>query len=545
MHLEHPSHGFTALGPMHQAFAKLTGLPALAVAALLGAFAVLAFAPFHLSVALLASFTGLIWIIDGARGHRRWGRAVFARGWAFGFGYFLVSMYWTAEPFLVEPEKHLVFIWMPLLLLPGGMALIWGAACVMAGAFWSQSPSRVFIFPVFMTLGELVRGHLFGGFPWNLAGTTWIPGGPLSQAASIGGVYWLTLATIFVMGSAAAFVDLREDRAMAGRIAPALASVILVSAGWAWGSQALRAPLELTDQQIVLMDSGVPQAEKWDISPNEVFLQYVELLDAIEMAPGDLLIWPEAALPIDLLQSPGSTEAVVSLLQDRRLILGTRRYTTSEHETRTYYNSLTVLDSESARSTPLAVYDKHRLVPFGELAPVNFIPYGRSISGMLPSALQRQITQGFEPGRLGPSAVYAGDLPPFVALICYEGLFPTIPRAVDPRAEWMVLISNDAWFGGGLGPAQHAAQNRYRAIESGLPLVRVASRGQSGIIDGLGRLTVQALPVGSDRENWKPSLGRGALPAAQPPTFFYRYGLAAFWLTIIVMLALAFLSWRR
>ncbi|MEO1100380.1 MAG: apolipoprotein N-acyltransferase [Pseudomonadota bacterium] len=545
MHLEHQSHGFTALGPMHQAFAKLTGLAALAIAMLLGAFAALAFAPFHLSVALLVSFTGLIWMIDGARGHRRWGRAIFGRGWAFGFGYFLVSMYWTAEPFLVEPEKHLVFIWMPLLLLPGGMALIWGAACAMAGTFWSQSPSRVFVFPVFMTFAELVRGHLFGGFPWNLAGTTWIPGGPLSQAASIGGVYWLTLVTIFVMGSIAAFVDLRDDNSMVNRVVPAVLSVVIVSAGWGWGAQRLQTPLELTEQNIIMMDSGVPQAEKWEIGANEIFGQYVELMESVETVPGDLIIWPEAALPVDLLQSPGSTEAVVSLLRDRKLILGTRRYTTYQYETPTYYNSLTVLDTNSARSTPLAVYDKHRLVPFGELAPVNFIPFGRSISGILPSSMQRQLRQGFEPGELGPSAVYVDGLPPFVALICYEGLFPAIPRAVDPRAEWMVLISNDAWFGEGLGPDQHAAQNRYRTIESGLPMVRVASRGQSGIIDGLGRLTVQALPVTTTREGWEPALGRGALPASRPPTLYYRYGLLAFWLTALSMLVLAFLNWRR
>ncbi|HRX74903.1 MAG TPA: apolipoprotein N-acyltransferase, partial [Hyphomonas sp.] len=112
------SHGFTALGPLHEAFARLTGWAAAGAAVLLGAFSAVAFAPFHFSAVLALSFTGLIWMIDGARSHRRWGRAVFMRCWAFGVGFTLVSMHWTAEPFLVDPERFAIFLWMPLVLLP-------------------------------------------------------------------------------------------------------------------------------------------------------------------------------------------------------------------------------------------------------------------------------------------------------------------------------------------------------------------------------------------------------------------------------------------
>lgn len=538
------SHGFRALSPMHQAFATLRGWKALGVAALLGAAGALAFAPFHLSIVLIISFVCLIWMIDGARGHKKWGRSVFLRGWAFGAGHFLISMYWTAEPFLVEPESHLIFIWMPLILLPGGMAVIWGVAAAMAGAFWSSSPSRVFVFPVFFALGELVRGHLFGGFPWNLAGTTWLPGGALSQAASVGGVYWLTLVTVFIMGSAAALVDLREDDSILLRLSPILASVVLTGAGWAWGAQRLQAPVENTGQMLVLMDSGVPQSEKWTVGAGEVFREYEALFQQVEYGANDIVIWPEAALPLDLLQSPGSTEAVVSLLRERTLILGTRRYTTYEYSTPAFYNTLAVLNEESARSTPLAVYDKHRLVPFGELAPVNFIPWGRSISDYLPGALQRQVSQGFEPGP-GPRAVYADGVPPFVALICYEGLFPAISRSVRPRAEWIVVVSNDGWFGKGLGPPQHAAQHRYRSIENGLPMARVASRGMTGIVDGRGRLVERAGLVETERESWEPALLRTALPKPAPDTLYRTVGPLAFWVTAALFIVLAFASWRR
>ena len=112
------SHGFTALGPLHESLARLTGWKAALAAAVFGALAAFAFAPFHFSAVLAISFTALVWMIDGARGHRRWGRQVALRGWAFGSGFFLVSMHWTAMPFLVNPEQHLVFIWLPLIVLP-------------------------------------------------------------------------------------------------------------------------------------------------------------------------------------------------------------------------------------------------------------------------------------------------------------------------------------------------------------------------------------------------------------------------------------------
>lgn len=544
MELSVRSHGLTALGPMHQAFATLRGWHAMLGAGLLGAFASLAFAPLHLSVALLVSFTGLVWMIDGARGMTRWGRAVFARGWAFGFGYFLVGMYWTAEPFLVEPEKHLIFIWMPLFLMPAGMALIWGAAMAFAASFWSASPSRIFVLSIAFALGELVRGHLFGGFPWNLAGTTWLAGGALSQMASIGGVYWLTLLTVFIMATPAALVDTRDARGLIGRMLPALIAVVAFSGAWAWGSQRLIAPPQFTDQRLVLMDAGVSQSEKWTVGVREVLTQYAELFEQVDVGDGDIVIWPEAALPAALLQTDGMTEAVSALIGDGTLIAGTPRYETYERPTPVWFNSLAVLNRESARSGPMAIYDKHRLVPFGELPAAEIIPFGSTIASILPGAIQRLATDGFHTGP-GPTVIYADDVPPFVALICYEGLYPSIPRKTHPRADWMVLVSNDGWFGEGWGPPQHAAQNRYRSIELGLPMARVASRGLTAIIDGKGRLAVKSEPAPTTRDGWRPQVARGALPRAEPPTPYQRFGAAPFWLTLTLFAALAFLAWRR
>ena len=555
------SHGFTALGPLHEAMAKLRGWQAHAIAFLLGAFMTLAFAPFHLSPVLLVSFVGLLWMLDGARARRRYGRVAFARGWWFAFGFFLVSMHWVSFAFLVDASAHLYLIWMPLLLLPGGMAIIWGLAAALSANFWSSSPSRIFIFVFAFAFAEWVRGHLFGGLPWNLPGTTFYPGRALSQAASIGGVYWLSLLTIFVMVAPAALVDTREAKGLLVRVVPSMIAVVILAGGWAWGAQRLTAQTDFTEQNVVLMDAGIPQDQKWArddegalvTHPNVLLRRYIELLRETENVPGDVVIWPEGSLTFDfrenikpVLRNANALDAISEWIGQRNLILGTVRYEVDPAtDNAKWFNSLVVLNRTANRSGHVALYDKHRLVPMGELSAARILPFGQALTRYLPDAMQQQALSGYEPGP-GPEVPFVdGAFPPFLAMICYEGLFPEIAGKARPRPDWIVQISIDSWFGGGIGPAQHYAQNRYRSIETGLPMARVASRGTSAIIDGMGRETVRGAIQAGDPDGWKSSVARGPLPKPLAPTLFERNGSAYFWLTWALYAVLAFVFWRR
>lgn len=543
------SHGLRVLTSLHEAVARTRGLTAILFAILLGAFAALGFAPFHLSPALVIAVVGLVWMLDGARGLPRWGRSMFARGWAFAFGFFLIGMYWTVMPFLVEPEKHAIFLWMPLVALPGGMALIWGAAAALGGAFWSSSPSRVFIFALFLGGAELVRGTLFGGFPWNLPGTTWAPGGALSQAASVGGIYWLTLITLFIGAAPAALVDTRPAQGVIGRALPAVIAVALVGFGWAWGSQRLSNDTVMTEKTVLLMDAGVPQAEKFEDRGEPVLVRYINLLKDTPSEAGDIVIWPEGALPYGLLQNPRALDLVSEFLGRRTLIAGSVRFAETSGDTRAY-NSLAVVTAEGMSADLAALYDKHRLVPFGELAATKIIPFGENLAGVLPSAMQRMAENGFEPGAEATVLLPQISVPAFIPLICYEGLFPEMVRKASPQreaAEWIVVISNDAWFQApfGLGPAQHYAQNRYRSIESGLPMARVATRGMSAMVDGYGREVARGNPAAGDPVGWRSSVVRVGLPAKLAMTPYQRFGETFFWLTLVLLAGLAFVTWRR
>ena len=355
-----------------------------------------------------------------------------------------------------------------------------------------------------------------------------------------------------VAAAPSALVDTREANGVLGRAFPVIMAVSLVGFSWAWGSQRLSNDTIMTERSILLMDAGVPQREKFNDFGEPVIARYIDLLQTVPSEDGDILIWPEGALPYGLLPNPYSPdsntlELVSAFLGRRALIAGSARFTNEEGERRDY-NSL-VMFTAGANTTELAaLYDKHRLVPFGELPATKIIPFGENLAGILPSAIQRIATNGFEPGAEPTVLLPQSVAPPFIPLICYEGLFPEMVRKAQPQrdaAEWIVVISNDAWFGGGLGPAQHYAQNRYRAIESGLPMARVATRGMTAVVDGYGREVARGNPAPGDPAGWKSSVVRTGLPGKLANTPFQRFGETFYWLTMVLFAGLAFMNWRR
>ena len=169
-----------------------------------------------------------------------------------------------------------------------------------------------------------------------------------------------------------------------------------------------------------------------------------------------------------------------------------------------YYNSLILLDGGAVTQ----VYDKRHLVPFGE-----YIPFGALAArlGIVPL----NVVAGFSKGQ-GSALVDLPGIGPARALICYEAIFAE-EIATDTRPRLLLVISNDAWFGTGAGPRQHYQQARLRAIEQGLPVVRVANRGVSAVIDGRGQIVAPVRSLGP--------YGRDvALPPALAPTPYGRWG---------------------
>ncbi|MEQ1610307.1 MAG: apolipoprotein N-acyltransferase [Hyphomonadaceae bacterium] len=533
----HPTRG-NFLAPVYLWVAGLQGWRGLAFCAGLGALANLAFPPFYIWPAFAIALSGLVWSLDAARLAPKPKRAAFWRVAAFGFTYYLVGMHWIAWAFLVNPDAYLVFIWMPLIALPGLLSAILAGVINIAFRFWFVGPARLIVFAVAFMFAEWLRSSLFGlgGLPWNLPGMIWSPGEAISQSASIWGIYGLSTLTVVAMASPATLADTRARGTTGSRAAPAVVAAIVFGAIWGWGARRLgEVPPDApaTGPIVRLVEAGVPQAEKHKPGVAEqIVLRFIALSGPDTANTPNIVIWPEGALPYYLFEWPEALDVVANAIGNRRLIIGMPRRENLGTPEEKAYNSLAVLSGDSDVRGPLDIYDKHMLVPFGE-----FTPFADILSVIGLKTLQDLAPGGFAAGP-SPSTVNVLGIPPFGPLICYEAIFPGLsPHGAD-RPEWLVNISIDAWFGELMGPAQHAAQARYRAIEEGLPMARVASRGDTGMIDAFGRWTARGHPAdpalyGPDPEGWRSSILDARIPAATEPTPYSNWRDGMFWIILL------------
>lgn len=478
-------------------------------AALMGVLLGLAQPPFGFLPGLLA-YAVLLRSLDQDLGPKPL-RKAFAIGWWAGFFYFLVGCFWVAEAFLVDASNQGWMAPFAVCMLPGGIALFWGAAFAvyrkLAVGRLSGHWSRWLLFTGLFCLFEWLRGTILTGFPWNPAGATWKAGSAVSQLASLFGVYGLSLFTVALFASPAVSPAVRHwGRDLRGAW-PALASAVLLVAGFGYGAVRLSTTeVGTTGTWIRLVQPNIGQRAKWtEGALLKVMREYVSYTKAhasrefLQLATKrdnkpypDVVIWPEGALPDaaeNLLDPQSETANLFStlLLEDQTLLWGAYHRAIDENDSLVWRNSLLALSREKAETNYEVVYSKFKLVPFGE-----FLPF-ESLLEKLGVKELAHVGDGFTPGPR-TRAVEVEHLPRFLPLICYEGLFPALADYSDrhisaqPKPSWIVNISNDAWFGPTTGPVQHLNLSSYRAIEEGLPMVRSTPTGVSAVIDPLGRI---------------------------------------------------------
>lgn len=413
-----------------------------------GVAAALGHAPFGLWPVAVVGFAGLIWIVSHAP---RPGLVA----WAGGSAYFAVALHWIVEPFMVDVATHGWMAPFALILLAAGLALFWGLSGWVAGRFFVH---RAFAFAVLLAGTEVIRGHIFTGFPWAMPAYIWAET-PLRQAVAWTGSYGLSLVTLVTL--ALPFTI--------GRVSGTVVAVAIFGSVYAAGAARID---EIGETELLgmvrLVQPNVPQDEKWDIAKVPVHIQ--RLLDLSKDAETDLVVWPESAVayPLDR-AGPILTQA--SEAAKTSVLLGLNR---RENNGETWHNSLVLLDETGAAT---ATYDKVHLVPFGEYIPfrIEFLRAMAASAGF-----------GFTPG----DSVRLIDTPlgKALPLICYEGIFPGHLFKAGARPDYLLQITNDAWFGTFSGPFQHLDQMRFRAAEQGLPALRAANTGISAAIDHLGRV---------------------------------------------------------
>jgi apolipoprotein N-acyltransferase len=197
-----------------------------------------------------------------------------------------------------------------------------------------------------------------------------------------------------------------------------------------------------------------------------------------------LVILPETGVPFFIAETPEVGAMLAQAFpRPTQLLTGSVRREhvwANNQPTTQYFNSLQRIDGGHIAAS----YDKHLLVPFGE-----FIPLRQLLDALplpLPLRVLSQARLDFTHGTASPLLPTA--VGPVVGLICYEGIFPLFVASHSGGARALVNVTNDAWFTGTSALYQHAALQRLRAIETGLPLLRSANTGISFATDGFGRI---------------------------------------------------------
>ena len=475
-------------------------------------------------------------------------RTAFFRGWLAGLGYFGVSTWWVGEAFFVDAANQAWMAPFAVAFLAAGLALFWGAGAALYRALAPTGATRLIVFAGAMTAAEWLRGHLFTGFPWDLPGETWRAGSAPSQAASLVGAYGLTWITLAIAAAPGLGWRVRDARiALAG----AAAGLVALYGFGAWRlAHAVTAPTPGAPL-IRIVQPDIPERDATPANFAAILGRNLALTKSPAARTPDIVIWSEQGLPAALEDylAPGTwTRAAIAgaLAPGQVLITGGFRAEPAPAgggpqqawapDGVLYYNSLWALRRQGDDLAVIAVYDKHRLTPFGE-----YLPFARFLA---PLGVQQlvHVGQGFSPGPPARPIRLAGA-PPAQPLICYESLFPGFTREgarlAGLRPAWIVNISDDAWFGATMGPWQHLNIASYRAIEEGLPMLRATPTGVSAAVDAYGRLLPGRL------------LGEGdhgvidvTLPPALSPTVFDRCGAAPLVIMVLVSLVFAYLGRR-
>lgn len=462
-------------------------------------------APLSLWFVALPALSWLMWqLSSGARV-----RAAMWHGWFAGAGHFAATMFWIVEPFLVDPARHGWMAPFALVFMAFGMALFWAGAAGLAAVLGGASRRRRLVaLAVGLALADLARGYVFTGFPWALIGHIWI-GTPVMQFAALAGPVGLTgLAT-----GIGTLPWLWRGGWIRG---PVVALAALGSALYAGLWHADRPVQERAEPVIVrLLQPNASQRLKWDAEMIPVFFdRQLAMTAAPGTPPPDLVVWPETAVPYLLENAGPALELIGAAGGGVPVAVGIQR-----RDGLRAYNSLAVLTAEGAVD---AIYDKHHLVPFGE-----YLPFGDLLARFGLRGFAAQAGAGYSAGP-GPQVLDLGRVGRVLPLICYEAVFPQDLRTPGIRADWILQVTNDGWFGNIAGPWQHLAQARLRAVEQGLPLLRSANTGITAVIDAQGRV-LQSLDLNTA------GFIDTAVPGALAPTIYSRTGDRPILLLLLIL----------
>lgn len=487
-------------------------------AVFVGAITTLAFAPYQLWPLAIISPAVLLLLI-----HQQSAKRALWIGYAWGLGQFAAGISWvhiSIDNFGGMPKIASVFL---MTLLIGYLAMYSALFTWTLNRFFPQS-NRIrllLIVPVLWLIADWLRGWVMTGFPWLWIGYSQIES-PLAHFAPLGGVELLTFLSIVSSGAIAyAFLH----RQWLQLLIPA----IILSAGFGLKSANWVTPNPGSTTKLALIQGNIAQELKW--LPSErwpTIMKYTDLTR--ENWDADIIIWPEAAIPAFEFEISSFLSNLDSAakLNHSAVITGV----VNQGENRKFYNSILTVGETAYgdyRFDMSQRYHKHHLLPFGEFVPFETILRPLAPFFNLPMS-------SFSRGEFVQANIDANGKQMAPAL-CYEIIFnEQVRQNVTEETDFILTLSNDAWFGRSIGPLQHMEIARMRALELGKPVIRSTNNGVTAVTDYQGHIVAQ-LP------QFETGVLRAEIVSTEGQTPYRQLGTWPLYLWTILSLAIGWL-WR-
>ncbi|RTZ16164.1 apolipoprotein N-acyltransferase [Vibrio aquaticus] len=485
-------------------------------AVFVGASTTFAFAPYELWPLAFISPALLLLLI-----HRQSAKQALWTGYAWGFGQFATGISWvhvSIDNFGGMPKIASLFL---MTLLVGYLAVYSALFSWSLNRFFPNANRTRFLLaaPALWLIFDWLRGWVMTGFPWLWLGYSQIES-PLANFAPIGGVELLTL---LVMLSAAAIAYASLHRQWLTLIIPA----VILATGFGLQSAQWVTPKPEDTTKVALIQGNIAQELKWQPSQRwPTIMKYTDLTR--ESWDADIIIWPEAAIPafeFEIASFLRNLDAAARM-NNSAVITGI----VNQGEDKQFFNSILTLGQTQNGGYSYDMnlrYHKHHLLPFGE-----FVPFENILRPIAP--FFNLPMSSFSRGDFIQPNIDANNKQMAPAL-CYEIIFnEQVRQNVNDETDYILTLSNDAWFGRSIGPLQHMEIARMRALELGKPVIRATNNGITAVTDHLGHITAQV-------PQFETAVLRAEITATEGATPYRQVGSWPLYLWVLLSLVV---GWR-
>ncbi|GLR75488.1 apolipoprotein N-acyltransferase [Aliivibrio sifiae] len=491
----------------------------LLIAIISGAGATLAFAPYSLWPFAFISPLCLFLLL-----HQQTTKRATWLGFVWGLGYFGAGVSWvhvSIDNFGGMPMAAGLFLMIGLI---SYLALYPMLFSFLTTRFFSHSSLSKYLLalPALWLVTDWLRGWVFTGFPWLWLGYSQIDS-PLSVWGPIFGVEGIT-AIILISSGAIAYALLEKKWGLL------LIPAILAATSFAIKPFDWVTPQPDKVTKVALIQGNINQALKW--LPRERWPTIMKYMDLTRKNwDADLIVWPEAAIPALEMEIPSFLRNLDSAatMNNSTIITGV----VGQSPTGNFYNNIISLGMNGTGGydyTDQPRYSKHHLLPFGE-----FVPFEKLLRPLAP--IFNLPMSSFSRGDyIQPNMEASGTR--LAPALCYEIVYgEQVRENITEQTDYILTLSNDAWFGTSIGPLQHMEMAQMRALETGKPVIRSTNNGVTAITDHKGNITEQ-IP------QFTTAVLRGEVIPTTGTTPYRYWGTWPLYLLVMLSLAIAWCKRR-